>query len=73
MAEEAEQAAKANPKHPCHCITFCEQETSVSLILGDHEGESFIVILLTRDRKPGNSGNELKGALIAPNSIMCLY
>lgn len=45
----------------------------MSLIFRDHGGESFIVILLTRDRKPGNSGNELKGALIASNSIVCLY
>lgn len=35
------------------------------LIPGEDEGESFIEILLTKDRKPGRSGNELKGAVIS--------
>lgn len=35
------------------------------LIPGEDEGESFIEILLTKDRKAGRSGNELKGAVIS--------
>lgn len=53
VAEEAVQHLR-QCKRQRHQITFCEEEeTSQSFISGDPGGESFIVILLTRDRKPG--------------------
>lgn len=38
---------------------------SASLIPEEDGGESFIMTLLTKDRTPGRSGNELKGAVIS--------
>lgn len=38
--------------------------TSAASIPEEDEGKCFIVTLLTKDRRPGRSGNELKGAVI---------
>lgn len=40
--------------------------------LGDREGASLIVLLLTRDRKPADSGNELKGLWLHP-AAPCVF
>lgn len=47
-------------RRQCHFFV-----SSGSLIPGEDKWESFIEILLTKDRKPGRSGNELKGAVIS--------